>query len=554
MYYILSYHHNITNKYDYRTSIGITNCTDLPEMLMGSICWTDYNTIHDIIQDHPESSQYIINIVADIPLELETIEEVSIPFTLDTKTVGNHDDDDVNDLGDTFAAQHLFAASHQDYCTNANNVLDPVFRSGMPTTIRRPEKAQNGSNVIVYVIDTGADCTHGGITCSSTTLHLCNETACVTKVHPDHVIDEDGHGTHCAGIIAGKYTGIAPEVTLIPIKLETLGLLPIVQGLEQVYKDHLADPTRKRVVSLSIGMCSCPEGECTCTNTCAERNEYLIGLTLPEELITAFMQLKNAHIPVVKAAGNIPCNISSPMITNVTDALIVVGNAQMNRVNTNNIHTHYCSTNSPSTNYGPLVDIMASGTKVLSTYSNDVLFISTSTRNTDDCTTIIDPAQPVNLTNLYIHLSGTSMSTPLVAGVIALIMNVNNDTNMTVEDIRTQIKTNWSFPDSITFMTPTELSDPLTQFNNPTPDYSTTTRRHISAYPLNNDTVPVVTSSPTISPTTTDDDSNGMDTTLILIISISASILLLLLMTMFIYTFTRTTNYKRVEYSGDIEL
>jgi len=71
-----------------------------------------------------------------------------------------------------------------------------------------------GSDAVVAVVDTGLDVNHPEFT--GRVISPRNFT------HDggwDDVIDIEGHGTHIAGIIAGKTTGIAPEARIMPLKV-----------------------------------------------------------------------------------------------------------------------------------------------------------------------------------------------------------------------------------------------------------------------------------------------------------------------------------------------
>lgn len=67
-----------------------------------------------------------------------------------------------------------------------------------------------GRDVSVYVIDTGIDISHPDFGGRATWGYNAVEGT------PDR--DEHGHGTHCAGVIGGKYTGIARAANIIAVK------------------------------------------------------------------------------------------------------------------------------------------------------------------------------------------------------------------------------------------------------------------------------------------------------------------------------------------------
>jgi subtilisin family serine protease len=70
--------------------------------------------------------------------------------------------------------------------------------------------ATKGEGVKVVVIDTGIDMTHPDFNLKMT-VNMHNRTKNVT--------DDYGHGSHVAGLIAGEYTGVAPNVDLYIAKV-----------------------------------------------------------------------------------------------------------------------------------------------------------------------------------------------------------------------------------------------------------------------------------------------------------------------------------------------
>jgi subtilisin family serine protease len=124
-----------------------------------------------------------------------------------------------------------------------------------------------GKNVAIAIIDTGVDYTHpmlGG--CDR--VHIgCKVANGYDFVNNDNdPMDDNGHGTHCAGIAAGKLDldndnvyepengeiwGVAPDATLFAYKvLDAYGsgwISDVIAGIEAAVEDH-AD-----VISMSLG-------------------------------------------------------------------------------------------------------------------------------------------------------------------------------------------------------------------------------------------------------------------------------------------------------------
>jgi subtilisin len=102
-----------------------------------------------------------------------------------------------------------------------------------------------GSGARVAVIDTGADYDHSEIEQRFTNLRGAN------FVSGGEPYDDNGHGTHVCGTIAGNRVGVAPEATLYAIKVlnsEGYGTeTAVLQGIEW------AIDNRVNVINLSLG-------------------------------------------------------------------------------------------------------------------------------------------------------------------------------------------------------------------------------------------------------------------------------------------------------------
>ena len=81
----------------------------------------------------------------------------------------------------------------------------------------------HGDGVRIAVLDTGIDNQHPDLR------DCIDEDAATSKLPLDsRMLDENGHGTHIAGIIAGSgrasggtYSGISPDATIVPIRVHT---------------------------------------------------------------------------------------------------------------------------------------------------------------------------------------------------------------------------------------------------------------------------------------------------------------------------------------------
>jgi len=227
--------------------------------------------------------------------------------------------------------------------------------------------------------------------------------------------DDNGHGTHCAGDAAGngsasngKYTGPAPEASIIGIKvLDEQGsgrLSTIIEGLEWCI-DH-KEVHNIQIISLSLG---------------APAYESFRD----DPLSLAAQAAWHEGIVVVAAAGNSgpsPATISTPAID---PFIITVGSTddQNTLERADDVIAEY-SSRGPTIDTLVKPDVYAPGTNIIS------LLASGSAIESELPEMVIDES--------YIQLSGTSMATPICAGIIALMLEANP--NLSPNDIKSILK------------------------------------------------------------------------------------------------------------------
>lgn len=194
-----------------------------------------------------------------------------------------------------------------------------------------------------------------------------------TNTNVNDWTDRNGHGTHVAGIIGARdnnigIVGIAPGVRLWAIKvLSDNGggsISGIINALNWIVQNKGTIWIGNGIINMSLGG----------------------GISTA--LDSAVNNIINLGLPVVVAAGNssIDANLSSP--ARVPNAITVGATSPSPSYNQ---LANY-------SNYGSVVDILAPGTNILSTYPG----------------------------NRYATLSGTSMACPVVAGTLALLFSTNN--------------------------------------------------------------------------------------------------------------------------------
>ncbi|WP_423225167.1 S8 family serine peptidase [Candidatus Amarolinea aalborgensis] len=216
-------------------------------------------------------------------------------------------------------------------------------------------------NMIVAVLDTGISMTHpefsGRILPSYDFANNDSDPS-----------DDEGHGTHVAGIIAAAMnngqgsTGIAPGVKILPVKvMNNLGHGSwgwVADGI--IYAtDHGA-----RVINMSLG-----------------------GTTTGYLMTDAVRYAAERDVVMVAASGN--SGINQPEYPSYYPEVIAVG------------ATTYYDDWFTISNYGTWIDVTAPGDTVWST--------------------LWEPTNP----NTYQYFSGTSMAAPHVSGLAALILSAH---------------------------------------------------------------------------------------------------------------------------------
>ncbi|MGA1362385.1 MAG: S8 family serine peptidase [Ilumatobacteraceae bacterium] len=215
-------------------------------------------------------------------------------------------------------------------------------------------------------------------------------------------VDNDGHGTHVAGIIAGALTGVAKNVNLIPVRaLDSCGngtATMLYQALLWIKEDHGTD--EKAVLNMSIGL------------------DYDPVLD-PLEAVISDLLLEG--VVVVAAAGN-SATSACGKIPAGTPGTISVG------------AVGHDLTESRFSNYGSCVDIYAPGGQLeadgVTAYAGRQI-VSTWPKN-----------DPSFLT--YKEALGTSMAAPHVTGAVAMWLQGESASTSNDENAWTWLKKNAS--------------------------------------------------------------------------------------------------------------
>lgn len=197
--------------------------------------------------------------------------------------------------------------------------------------------------------------------------------------------DDEGHGTHVAGIVAGnghssggRFRGIAPEANLVGVKVlnanSTGTISDVLAGMQWVLNNR--KKYKIRIVNISFGAQS---------SQSANR----------DPLSRAARRMVQEGLIVVAAAGNSgpePETINSP---GVSPSVITVGALDDRQ---NRLTMASFSSRGPTLDGYHKPDIVAPG----------VAIASLGNKGAD-----------------YVSMSGTSMATPMVSGALALLLQKN---------------------------------------------------------------------------------------------------------------------------------
>lgn len=248
---------------------------------------------------------------------------------------------------------------------------DPLYLQqwGMPMIgANKMWDLQKGNpRVIVAVIDTGVDYNHEDLAAVNESLGWD-----FTNDDPDPM-DDNGHGTHVAGIIAATMNnskgvvGVAPNVTVMPVKVCNSGgscwTTDIADGI--IY----AVDNGARIISISLGG--------------------------PSPDIWTYNAIRYAVLTkgalVIAAAGN--SGREEPSYPGAYPLALAIG-----ALDSTGNRAYYSQ-------YGNWLDLMAPGSSVISTVPKGAC-------------ELCDPTG-------YKYLSGTSMATPHASGVAALYWSYN---------------------------------------------------------------------------------------------------------------------------------
>lgn len=274
----------------------------------------------------------------------------------------------------------------------ASAVVAPVtaYRQWGYDTLRLGEihNSLTGLGVRVAVIDSGVDRTGPELNETGRVLDGCDWVTSPTNVcQGTGVTDENGHGTHVAGIIAAKrdglgVTGVSPDAVILPLRVLNADGAGWLSDIAAAIDYAVANGSQ--VINLSLGGTS----------------DYPLIRIAVENAISR-------GVVVVAAAGNSGAGAAPSYPAAYQGVLAVAATTESNRIAT-------------YSNGGTYIDVAAPGSDILSSWP---------------------------FGSGYARLSGTSMASPQVAGLAALLLDQDVAPGSIVDRIKSNVITGPPFTD-----------------------------------------------------------------------------------------------------------
>lgn len=297
-----------------------------------------------------------LGITVEAILEIDNLSYIKISTTKSTKEL----------LKDTEVLSIELDAKREIFTAPNDTHYSSQYVSSLQTELETIWENYTGKNVKVAVIDTGINTKHEDFGGSTTFEAGKDYTDNSISYKIDEHRDDNGHGTHIAGIIGARknngkgIVGIAPEVTIIPYRV-TISTGTYLSSFYIASAIKEAANAGADVINMSFGGLGLSDVEGDAIQYAIERNVTLV----------AAIGNNGVHLKIYPA--------SSP-------GVIAVGS-----INRKDEHSQF-------SNLSNLISVSAPGEQIISLKAGDG-----------------------DNTSGYITYSGTSLSAPFVSGVVALL-------------------------------------------------------------------------------------------------------------------------------------